>query len=541
MKIRPDIIKTYQVLHTWTGICAGLLLFIGFFAGSLTMFRGAIDQWATPPSYQLPQVHSSQYDILIQKVLTDYPKAADSISLHFSEAHSPITWYESGNGRGISLGDQVYHATLDEQGELVAELRHVNELSMLVDYLHRTAGIMGEIGHDQAGVYVLGVASFLYFIALISGVIFLLPTLTKSFFALRNNKSKARFWLDTHNLIGVSSLPFHIIISFTVFVFAFHDLIYGGVAQIYGDKPLFKSKARSEAVYKVENLPKLVELQDVINKYAPEYVITQIDFSGLSESGPNAAIKIKSTEKLMRGPVTDFLYMQPYTFEISTSSVRGGDQGVWSDLVSSFFGLHFGSFGGDFGRWVYFFMGLLGAVLFYSGNLLWLEKRRNKQVPEQAKSSNVLASLTVGISIGCIAGIASSFAATKWIGLFNVNINIVYLYLYYCVFFVILAMSFMSGAARTAIAGMRFIAVLCFSIPLTSILATIFPIDPIWAAYNVTTISVEVAACVFGSAFVIMSQKVMKRAYSSEANSVWHISKGKSAIARLSKTPINEL
>ncbi|KAF7772035.1 hypothetical protein PCIT_a2021 [Pseudoalteromonas citrea] len=523
MKIRADIIRTYQTLHTWTGICAGLLLFIGFFAGSLTMFRGAIDQWATPASYQLPQVQEAQYDELLQKVLVAYPKAANSVSLHFAEGHSPITWYEAGSARGLSLDDQVYHATLNDSGELVAELRHVNELSMLVDYLHRTAGIIGEIGHDQAGVYVLGIASFLYFIALISGVIFLLPTLTKSFFALRSTKSKARFWLDTHNLIGVSSLPFHIIISFTVFVFAFHDLLYGGLAQVYGDKPMFKRTAESEIVYQVEQLPKLLELRQAVREYAPDYTINNIDFSGLNKQGPSAAIKLVNADTLMRGPITDFLYMQPYTFEISTSSVEGGDQGVWSSIVSSFFGLHFGSFGGDFGRWAYFIMGLLGAILFYTGNLLWLEKRRKAQVLEQSRASTILAKLTVGISLGSIAGIACAFAASKWLSLMSLNINVAYMWLYYLTFFVTLGAAFIYGAPRTAILGMRIIALLCFSIPITSVVALVLPVTGLWSAYDLTTISVELVAATFGVAFWIISNKTAKRAYSNDKNSVWYL------------------
>jgi uncharacterized iron-regulated membrane protein len=529
MKIRADIIRTYQTLHTWTGICAGLLLFIGFFAGSLTMFKGAIDQWATPASYQLPQVQEAQYDELLQKVLSAYPHAADSVSLHFSADHSPITWRDAESSQGLSLNDQVYHATLNSHGELVSELRHVNELSMLVDYLHRTAGIIGEIGHDQAGVYVLGIASFLYFIALVSGLIFLLPTLVKSFFALRNTKSKARFWLDTHNLIGVSTFPFHIIISFTVFVFAFHDLLYGGLSQIYGDKPMFKRNAESAMVYQIADLPKLAELRQAVSEYAPNYTIKNIDFNGLTDKGPSAAIKIVNVDTVMRGPVTDFLYMQPYTFEVSTSSVQGGDQGVWSSIVSSFFGLHFGSFGGVFGRWAYFIMGLLGAILFYTGNLLWLEKRRKAQVIEQSSASIFLAKMTIGISLGAIAGIAFAFAASKWLSIASLNVNVAYMWLYYIAFLFMLGAAFVFGAPRTAIVGTRVIALLCLSIPITSLVALIVPINGLWPAYDLTTVSVEVVATVFGVAFWLISHKTQQRALGSDINSVWYIPPSKQA------------
>ena len=42
----------------------------------------------------------------------------------------------------------------------------------------------------------------------------------------------------------------------------------------------------------------------------------------------------------------------------------------WSEAVNAFFALHFGSFGGNTVRWLYVLMGLAGAALFYTGNLL---------------------------------------------------------------------------------------------------------------------------------------------------------------------------
>ena len=68
MKIRSDILRTYQSIHTWTGITTGLVLFIAFFAGSLTMFKPQIEQWATPPSQQLAPISSAQLDNLISSV-----------------------------------------------------------------------------------------------------------------------------------------------------------------------------------------------------------------------------------------------------------------------------------------------------------------------------------------------------------------------------------------------------------------------------------------------------------------------------------------
>ena len=54
MKIRSDIIKVYKDVHIWIGIVSGLMLFIAFYAGAITMFEKPLERWATPPSTLSP-------------------------------------------------------------------------------------------------------------------------------------------------------------------------------------------------------------------------------------------------------------------------------------------------------------------------------------------------------------------------------------------------------------------------------------------------------------------------------------------------------
>ncbi|AOT08201.1 PepSY-associated TM helix domain-containing protein [Pseudoalteromonas luteoviolacea] len=525
MKVRSDILRTYQSLHTWTGITAGLLLFIGFFAGALTMFSSAINDWATPPNYQLQQVESGKHDILLQHVLSSKPNALKGVTVSFEDGSSPISWYGHGSARGFSMDDQVWHATLNDQGEVVAELRHVNELSMLVDYLHRSAGIIGELGHDQAGVYVLGIAAFLYFIALVSGLIFLLPSLVKSFFALRKEKGPNRFWLDSHNLVGIASLPFHIIIAVTVIVFSFHDLFYGGLSQVYGEKPMFGGgEKHQEVTYEIRDLASLNEIKQATLTYAPGYEVKSVSLSRLTTEHPSATVMIVSDRTLMRGPHNDYVFMNPFTLEINSSSVTSehGQQGVWGAIVTSFFGLHFGSYGGELGRWLYFIMGLGGAFLFYSGNLIWLEKRCKKQSTAQSRSSYFMANLTIGVTLGCAIGIAGTFAANKWLTLGDWNINIAYMWVYYTLFLATMVSSFTFGAARFSLIGLQLFIALCIAIPLNSLIALVFPSIGIWSPDSIVDLGVEIGALGFALAAFYALKRAKKRIYAGEENSIWY-------------------
>ncbi|MCE9679323.1 PepSY domain-containing protein [Shewanella sp. AS1] len=540
MKIRADILRTYQSIHTWTGIIAGLVLFIAFYAGSLTMFKPQITQWATPPTEQLQQIEASKYDQLIAEVIGEHDMAREGFIINFDEQSSPMLWYEKGGGRGYRLDDQLIHASFSGSGELITKASGKNELGTLIDQLHRTAGIPGEVGHEELGVLVLGLASILYFIALISGIIFLLPTLVKTLFALRSKKGANRFWLDSHNLAGVLSFPFHVIIALTVVAFAFHDLFYGGLTAIYGDKPMFEPRARSAVEYKIEQLAPISTYLEKVSDIPAGYQVKSMEFSGLSSPMPSLAISITSEGTMTRGAFNDFIYMNPYTYDVQINTISAMNEGNYPAIVATFFGLHFGNYAGDFGRWLYFVMGLVGAFLFYSGNLLWLEKRRQKQ-PQQTRSSRFMGALTVGVCLGSLLGVAVTMFASRWIYLLDGQINYAYLACYYLSFIVAVIYSFARGAAIAAIGLLKLTAVSCLLIPATSILALLLPNIGIWAPHSFSGLLIEIFALFSAILFFYFAAKVKHRAYHGEPNSIWAIAQPKQIPSGQTHPPLAQL
>jgi uncharacterized iron-regulated membrane protein len=520
MRIRGDILRTYQSIHTWTGIITGLVLFIGFYAGSLSMFEEEISHWATPSSHHLPQLPVEKLDNLLLQAASNFVQVQEGFTVNFNNHLSPLTWSEEGGGRGLQLEHRVRQATLSEQGELITDVNLSNELGDLIDTLHRTAGIAGKLGHEDLGVLILGAAAVLYFLALVSGIIFLLPTLTKSFFALRKNKGASRFWLDSHNLVGIISLPFHIIIALTVVVFAFHDAFYGGLSLAYGDKALFERGEESTTEYSIDQLPSMTRYLDKVDELTEGYYVDSMAFSGLSSPRPSVAITVINHQAMMRNSTGDIIYMNPYTFEVNFSSVKMSDADIYAPLVTSFFSLHFGGYAGDLGRWLYFIMGLLGAFLFYSGNLLWLEKRRKKQVI-QTKPNRFMACLTIGVCLGSILAVVVTLLASKWLYLIAVQVNNSYLICYYLIFFSALFYTFYRGAALSAIHLLYTMCLVCLLIPLTSIITIALPHIGLWEVEHLSSLTIEFVALVFAAIFYYAGRKAKHRAYYGESNSIW--------------------
>jgi hypothetical protein len=189
------------------------------------------------------------------------------------------------------------------------------------------------------------------------------------------------------------------------------------------------------------------------------------------------------------------LVLQPYTLDLIYSTWPEGDESLWGRLVNSFFALHFGSYGGEWVRWMYFLLGLGGAYLFYSGNLLWLSKRRQQKHYPQARL-NHLAALTYGVSFGCMAGIAAAMLAGRWLAPLFDNLNLLYLSSYYLVFVAALLLAFFCSGEAARVPLLRLTAALYLLIPLSSVLAGIAsPDQPLWP--DAASMAVELCMLLF--------------------------------------------
>lgn len=187
--------------------------------------------------------------------------------------------------------------------------------------------------------------------------------------------------------------------------------------------------------------------------------------------------------------------------------------------------LHFGSFGGNPVRWMYLLLGLGGAVVFYTGNLLWIESRRKKQrdasPPGQKRSTRVLGSLTIGVSLGCVIGVSATLAATKWLPGLVANVPAWHEGIYYVAFLLAVAWAFLRGAARSAYELLYVGAVVTALIPVGS-LAALAGVPCTW---NHSSMGVALDATAFVAAAILwqLARQSRKRAKVGHKDSVWAI------------------
>ena len=543
MKVRTDILRLAKELHTWVGICAGILLFICFFAGGLSMFQHDLSKWATPPQQSLHTVELHQYNDLVSQVQQRYPEAQKSFQINLNSKefhHAPIQWQPAQSqvhdDHDFDTDQSAMLATLKPDGSLQVEQENLSKLGWLIEQLHETAGIPGMLGHHTLGVYVMGVVSVLYFLALMTGLIVLLPTLVKDYFAIRQGKNKKRFWLDAHNVIGITSLPFHILISVTVIVFAFHDLFYDGLGQLVAKgKPLFERPAAVQIVEPVSPLDvEKILLQ--VQQQAQGYEVSSVSFNNLDQPAKASdRVSLYSPDQMLRGDNFDVMFFNPYQPAPYSTANLNTQSSALDQLIRSMFSLHFGNYGGDFTRWLYLALGMGGAFLFYSGNILWIESRVKRQKnpnlapPAQRKDVQFIANLTIGSCLGTVLGIFMSMLIGRWAYVLSPelhSINAWFMYIYYAIFIFSLILSFVLGAARALPTLLLFIAVTLLLLPLTSMLALLLPEIGLWSSFSYLW-WIDVFSILFAGLFLRFYRQAQARVQSAEVGSIWSVASSK--------------
>lgn len=524
--MRTDIVRTYKDIHSWVGIISGLALFIAFYAGAITMFEDPLQRWASAPTELSPPPSLERTPELVEKVIAAHPEARKAYRVHIltgPEQPARVSW-ETGTRREPG---PTHFASLASDGSLEVTARKPSEVAQLVDVLHQQVGL--PFDHEVA-MPIMGVIALLYAVAIVSGVICLLPSLVKDLFALRFGKNLKRMWLDLHNVLGLFSLPFHIVMALTAVVFAFHDPFYlaqGAVQRIGTEQveqrrpPRPDPNAPPPELAVVSGVLPPAELARRIEAQMPGFTLKSVSYEYDDEEGPHGHIMGSDPRYGLRGATFGIGEVDTRTGEIIEADYLPGRQGAWFATISSFFALHFGNYGGAPVRWSYFFLGLAGAFLFYSGNLLWIESRRKKErkagAVEQTGATRILGALTVGVPLGCVAGISLTIAAAKWLPQDWSDPAAWHSGIYYAVFVLAVVWALARGAARAGAELLWVAAAMTALIPLTSLLT----IAGIGWSHDGSDRLIDAVAIVGAAGFALMAQAARRRAVGGPRDSVW--------------------
>ncbi|WP_431103562.1 PepSY-associated TM helix domain-containing protein [Roseateles noduli] len=506
MKLNPATLRSFLALHTWVGLAAGLLLFIAFYAGAITVFTHELDGWRRPSGEVNEADKLARAQVLLDKVQLAHPHS-HNLKLQLEPANPELDWYNENYS-------EHRRYVLDESGQVLTPAAAHGGFIQLIYQLHYTAGLPA-----PWGTYLFGVACVLYGLALVSGIVIHAPLLLKDLFALRAGRNLKRLWQDAHNVIGLLSLPFHVIFAWSGAVLAIGYLMLapfqffvfeGKLLKII--KPDLQVAAHVEAEESPRPLLPLTELLRRGQAQVPGFQPDEVSFHDPGDANAQVTLVGLVDQKSLSRRVAVAL-------NGATGEVLGVDQpssySPGKRFLNGLTSLHYGNFGDTLLKWLYFVLGLAGAFLFYSGNLLYIESRRRHQQTEQARGPRLMAKLTLGVCLGCIAGVSALFLSgallrDQWDRP-----------VYFGVFFASMAWAFLRAPARAGHELLWLCAVLTAAIPAAAWVATgVSPLAALLDGHS-HRLFVDLMAVLLAAAFARMAGATLRRGLNGPANSVW--------------------
>lgn len=513
--MKSATIRTFQTVHTWTGLLAGFALFVAFYAGALTVFHDDIAAWQNPPWRAATDAHTSM-DTLIGRLIERHPAAREDfgIVLPHDSSHAAYAYWQEKDGSRFATASQIEAPRTDASE---------NELADFVYALHDSLGL------PVVGLYLMGIVSVLYGLALLSGILIHLPQLAKDFFAMRAGRNLKRLWQDAHNAIGVISLPFHVIFAVTGALFCLFALTLASLNTIAFDGKLFDAFAKATATTPTVTASgtqatmlttdaligraRAEALKNGVTTFEPDYM------HFVNYGDRNAVAEVRGLSQHTLGSYGT-VAMSAHDGKVLATHV--GDRYSLNGIsYASLFGLHFGSFGGRTVQWLYFILGLAGAFLFYSGNLLWIESRRKRRHVDQPLKTRVMARATVGVCIGSCLAITGAFIATWIAERAGIDAGLPQRVACYGIFLGAGAYACVRPVARATVELLWATAALTIAMAIVDLAGNAGAMMREWSPLAWRVIGVDVTGIALGIVFALFARAAARRARAGDANSVW--------------------
>lgn len=404
-------------LHTWTGLIVGWVLFFVFVTGTVGYFYTEVDRWMRPElPMATPAIPAQQAASLAQRHLQGTVPQAESWTINFQGGRNnpnlTVSWREPRKpGEGRRRGTGNLQALDTQTGDVIGQTPRQTGGGFTLYRMHYQ---LHYFKYDTA-VLIVGFCTMIMLVAIITGVV-THKKIFKDFFTFRPAKGQ-RSWLDAHNVISVTALPFFLMITYSGLVFFMFNYMPAGYASVYGmgEREQFYAElyprnepARRDGVAPLHSLAAIVQ--------SAESVWGAGQVSRVFVQMPNAA---SARVLVFRNEGASVARSERLDYNGVSGALLAKDEVVSTakSTQNVMLALHEGHFAGPSLRWLYFVSGVLGAAMIATGLVLWTVKRRPQQLKAGRTSfgHGLVERLNVGTVAGLPIGIAVYFYANRLI------------------------------------------------------------------------------------------------------------------------------
>ncbi|WP_235934876.1 PepSY-associated TM helix domain-containing protein [Candidatus Laterigemmans baculatus] len=382
-----------MTIHLWLGLSLGALFVLTGLSGSLLVFDHAIDERLHPnlllaarreandPRRQVPQTPISpdwsRIDAVLAAAALAYPDPLAAKSF-IEPPRTPdgvwTIWCRNNYGEATGY-TQVYvdPTTIDVTGCRTWGEYFVSWIYRLHDEL-----LLGEFGRT-----VVGLTGLALIVSIATGIVLWWPLWKHSWraaFALRGGR---RFHYDLHKTLGIVSGVILLVIACTGVYLVFPGWVKPAV-QLFSAETV-PAAAKLQSTRQAGQAPiSAADAAEIARGVFPEGVLKRLQFP--PDPDATYVARIRGAGDVRHSSGNSRVWIDQYSGEVL--AVRDWNRRTAADTFYAWqFPLHNGEAFGLVGRWVVFFTGLVPAVLYVTGFVLWWRKRQSRQRQSRQRQS----------------------------------------------------------------------------------------------------------------------------------------------------------
>jgi uncharacterized iron-regulated membrane protein len=357
-------VRFWYRVHKWTSLVCTALLLMSCVTGLPLIFGDEIDQWVghhVQPVSLPVNAPLARLDSIVAAAHNRYPNLK-TLSLAWDD-DAPRIFLDMAASFDPKPGQDHMLIFDTHTGKLLEELGQDGGFMQVVSTLHFQlyAGLPGEL--------FLGFMAILFVVALISGAVVYGPFMRRlDFGTVRTDKSRRLKWFDLHNLLGIVTLTWGLVVGAT------------GVMNTLA-APLFdlwrgEELPRLLTAYKGKPIPNhLISVDsavDAAKNALPRMTISSIGFPNDKFGSPHHYLVWTHGNT----PVTAHLFT-PALVDVQTGSVTATKGLPWYlRALEISRPLHFGDYGGLPLKIIWALFDVALIIVLISGLYLWLSRRK---------------------------------------------------------------------------------------------------------------------------------------------------------------------
>ena len=371
MEVRT--LRIWAFVHTWTSLVCTAFLLVICLTGLPLVFAQEINDWLEPHDYAaLPaRTPNVSLDRLMAMARGLYPgQIVSSIFIDDDEpqvlvsmAHSWTELRDDPKKRHFIRFD-ARTAQILEQSEPFGQRPFTFMRVMLSLHRDLFAGLPGEL--------FLGAMALLFIAAIVSGIVLYGPFTKKvAFGTVRAQRSRRLRWLDLHNLIGVVTLAWAIVVGVTGFMNELSTPLFALWQQT--DVRAMLVPWRDKPVPAQADLSSVQAAVDTAKQALPGMTIVSVVFPGSEFGSPHHYLIWGKGET----PLMSRLF-SPVLVDAASGELITVLQMPWYlRALEVSRPLHFGDYGGLPLKIIWALLDLVTIAVWGSGLYLWLSRRRS--------------------------------------------------------------------------------------------------------------------------------------------------------------------